>query len=184
MSILRACSHALALAPCHEGVARHLDTSFRSCVHGACLPFRRCSLADVENNHSAPTNPEGWRTDSWQPSHVMADHENTVTSVAVCSLAMETFASSSLDHTIKLWSLSAADQASACVSTLHGSLRYGECVACGVRHRHVRSAAAAVPCVGITEWRCWSRCWGSRVFRTLLSCMECGLQPAGPPHAV
>ena len=47
-------------------------------------------------------------SEGWQPAHVLADHDNIVTSVAASPLAKEVFASSSLDHTIKVWSLSAA----------------------------------------------------------------------------
>ena len=55
--------------------------------------------------------------EGWQPAHVLADHENIVTSVAACPLAMETFASSSLDHTIKVWNMSALpDKSSDCVT--------------------------------------------------------------------
>ena len=111
-------ARAFAFTPTYEGISKK-----RRRV--PLLPrahFHTSTYLTIENCRSAPTNPDGWRTDSWQPSHVMADHENVVTSVAVCPLAMEAFASGSLDHTIKLWSLSATDQTSGCVSTLHGSL--------------------------------------------------------------
>lgn len=58
--------------------------------------------------------------EGWRPAHVLADHENIVTSVAACPLALDTFASCSVDHTIKVWSLSAAEQSSDCISTFRG----------------------------------------------------------------
>jgi len=58
--------------------------------------------------------------EGWRPAHVLADHENIVTSVSACPLALDTFASSSVDQTIKVWSLSAAEQSSDCISTLRG----------------------------------------------------------------
>ena len=61
-------------------------------------------------------------TEGWRPAHVLADHENIVTGVASCPLALDTFASSSVDHTIKEWSLSSPGLSSDCVSTFSGEV--------------------------------------------------------------
>ena len=57
--------------------------------------------------------------EEWKSTHIFADHDNTATSVSASPLAAETLASSSLDHTITLWSLSAPGESSDCV-TLKG----------------------------------------------------------------
>ena len=59
-------------------------------------------------------------TDGWKHSHMFADHDNTATSVSASPLAPESLASSSLDHTIKLWSLTTPGETSECTHTLRG----------------------------------------------------------------
>ena len=71
-------------------------------------------------------------TAEWRPSHILADHENTVSSVAACPLAFDVFASSSVDHTIKLWSLATSDTTSDCLSTLRGFSLVFRCLLCRV----------------------------------------------------
>lgn len=61
-------------------------------------------------------------TEGWHPTHVLADHESTVTSVSACPLAMETFVSCSLDHTIKVWNISSLPDKSSDCTTFKGEV--------------------------------------------------------------